>query len=270
MPETDEPDLSDYKLNAVDVAAASFLRGYFFNEKFPPEVETALKKVLNEYADALLEYAKEAHSASYWKQLAKERGREITKLQRELDGSMQSTKSRGLGDVNDKNVVDIDMSKNDEKLDTSGEHAQTLDTSESDEVEENTEQHPSAKRLTKDQKDSICKRYAAGESVPDLVVAFGCNINTIYYTLKKGNVKMRPKYMNQPKPVAASIEHTDPEPSARDDVTLNDSHWRDIKAWRNNDFPMARIAKSLGVDMDYLDRFIEQQEAKEKQQSGNW
>lgn len=52
----------------------------------------------------------------------------------------------------------------------------------------------------------------------------------------------------------------------RTDRTLVDHDWGDIQKMRYNGLPDARIAKSYGIGLDYLMRFTERQEAKEKAQ----
>lgn len=56
----------------------------------------------------------------------------------------------------------------------------------------------------------------------------------------------------------------------REDYTLVETDWGDIKTMRKNGLPEARIAGSYQVGVDYLRRFVTKMEAVDKASSGNF
>lgn len=156
------------------------------------------------------------------------------------------------------------------------------------------------KKLSPEEKHAIITRYPiregfpAGESTKALSIEFDTSQATVIATLHKAGVAMRPSAAMVNKAKAAGNwprpqdEDTDtPTPAttlpprrdtppdklihehteyvgARTDGLLVDHDWGDIKKMRNNGAPLERIAKSYGVEQDYLIRFVELQDAKEE------
>lgn len=186
-----------------------------------------------------------------------------------------------------------DVSKNNEELNTSGEHDQELNTSE-------TKKYV---KLTADQKEEAVLRYNAGETVTQIHESFGCSAGPVTAALKAAGVKMRPNAIQQrqldkkgadrqefdttvPKikpyasiddegrvQVVAPRKDSDPDTliqehseylGERTDGTLEDKDWGDIQKMRYNGLPDARIAKSYGIGLDYLQRFANRMEQRDK------
>lgn len=142
------------------------------------------------------------------------------------------------------------------------------------------------KALTKENKEEIIRLYNEGKSAGQIQqefkerdILFTCG--TVYYTLKGAGVQTRPSGAEMKK--AAKLEREkaeNPEPvkpvekpfvpvpadklsrdhkdyaGQREDKTLNVTDLPDILKMRSNGLPDIRIARSYGVEPEYLTRFL--------------